>query len=176
MNGHKILSSAAIAAERQRVTRRREIRRGDPHGWLSVAFPFAHCPAQNVVRPIRSVYPLNPITIDGVPIVQTGGNDDAMFSDALQGLHRGDFSRLERLFDERSGRSGRPRIVEWHDEERFRDAEGAGGSADMRVFSRSHERRRLPVEACTVAQRLEQRSGRPSTNRDAIIRRSSKTC
>jgi hypothetical protein len=41
MNGHKILSSAAIAAERQRVTRRRrEIRRRDRHGWLSVAFPL----------------------------------------------------------------------------------------------------------------------------------------
>jgi hypothetical protein len=53
--------------------------------------------------------------------LQTSGNDDAMFSDALQGLHRGDFSRLEQLFDERSGRSGRPRIVEWHDEDRFRD-------------------------------------------------------
>src|SRR6266536_3758559 len=39
---------------------------------------------------------LNPITIDGVPILQAGRNDDAMFSDALQGLHRGDFSRLER--------------------------------------------------------------------------------
>ena len=51
----------------------------------------------------------------------TAGNDDATFTDALEGLHRGDFSRLERLFDERSGRSGTPRIVEWHEQGRFRD-------------------------------------------------------
>ena len=49
------------------------------------------------------------------------GNDDATFTDALEGLHRGDFSRLERLFDERSGRSGKSRVVEWHEEGRFRD-------------------------------------------------------
>jgi len=60
---------------------------------------------------------VNPITIDSVPIIQKNA-EDAEFSDALQGLHRGDFSRLERLFDERSGRS---RIVEWHEEGYFRD-------------------------------------------------------
>jgi hypothetical protein len=54
-------------------------------------------------------------------ITQSDGNDDALFSDALQGLHRGDFSRLERLFDERSGRSGKARMVEWHEEGHFRD-------------------------------------------------------
>jgi hypothetical protein len=48
-------------------------------------------------------------------------NDDATFPDAVEGLHRGDFSRLEPLFDERSGRSGKPRIIEWLDEGRFRD-------------------------------------------------------
>ena len=48
-------------------------------------------------------------------------NDDATFNDALEGLHRGDFSRLERFFDEASGRSGKPKIVEWHEEGRFRD-------------------------------------------------------
>ncbi len=49
------------------------------------------------------------------------GNDDATFSDALEGLHRGDFSRLDPLFDERSGRSGKPQIVEWHEQGRLRD-------------------------------------------------------
>lgn len=51
----------------------------------------------------------------------TTTDDDATFTDALEGLHRGDFSRLERLFDERSGCSGKSRIVEWHGEGRFRD-------------------------------------------------------
>src|SRR3954471_17225768 len=51
----------------------------------------------------------------------TAANDDATSSDALEGLHRGDFSRLEPLFDERSGRSGESRIVEWHEHGRFRD-------------------------------------------------------
>jgi ankyrin repeat protein len=51
----------------------------------------------------------------------TTPDDDATFTDALEGLQRGDFSRLERLFDERSGRSGKSRIVEWHEEGRFRD-------------------------------------------------------
>src|SRR3954464_14521917 len=51
----------------------------------------------------------------------TADNDDATFTDALEGLHRGDFSRLERLFDERSGHSGRSRIAEWHEQGRFRD-------------------------------------------------------
>lgn len=56
-----------------------------------------------------------------LPIMTTAGNNDATFTDALEGLHRGDFSRLERLFDERSGCSGKSRIVEWHEEGRFRD-------------------------------------------------------
>jgi hypothetical protein len=51
----------------------------------------------------------------------TAGTDDATFRDALEGLHRGDFSRLEPLFDERSGRSGRPQIIEWHEQGRLRD-------------------------------------------------------
>jgi ankyrin repeat protein len=54
-------------------------------------------------------------------ITQSDGNDDGVLSDALQGLHRGDFSRIEPLFDERSGRSSRPRVIEWHEEGRFRD-------------------------------------------------------
>jgi hypothetical protein len=48
--------------------------------------------------------------------------DDAVFEDAIQGLHRGDFSRLEPLFDEQSGPSGKARIVEWHEEGRFESA------------------------------------------------------
>jgi hypothetical protein len=64
---------------------------------------------------------LNPIIIDDMSILPTSRNDDAIFSDALQGLHRGDFSRLEQLFDERSGRSSRPQIVEWYEEGRFQD-------------------------------------------------------
>jgi ankyrin repeat protein len=46
--------------------------------------------------------------------------NDAVFHDALRGLLRGDFSRLEPLFDDRGGR-GRARILEWHEEGRFRD-------------------------------------------------------
>jgi hypothetical protein len=55
-----------------------------------------------------------------VPAIQNTV-DDAEFSDALQGLQRGDFSRLERFFDERSSHSGSPRIVEWHEEGLFRE-------------------------------------------------------
>ena len=54
-------------------------------------------------------------------VTMTAGHDDATFSDALEGLHRGDFSRLEPLFDGRSGRWGRPQIVEWHEQGRLRD-------------------------------------------------------
>ena len=45
----------------------------------------------------------------------------SMFADVLAGLQRGDFSRLEPFFDEASGQSGKPAIVEWHEEGRFRD-------------------------------------------------------
>jgi ankyrin repeat protein len=46
--------------------------------------------------------------------------NDAEFRDALRGLIRGDFSRLEALFDDREAR-GRARILEWYEEGRFRD-------------------------------------------------------
>src|SRR5580765_3479676 len=46
--------------------------------------------------------------------------NDLMFRDALEGLHEGDFSRLEQLFDDEAGR-GRARIVEWHEQGRFRN-------------------------------------------------------
>ena len=50
----------------------------------------------------------------------TSGED--RFRDALAGLRRGDFSRLETLFDEARGPSaGRSWIVEWVDEGRFRE-------------------------------------------------------
>jgi ankyrin repeat protein len=62
---------------------------------------------------------LNLATLDG--LMTTAANDDPTFTDAIEGLHRGDFSRLEPLFDERSGRSGKPRIIEWLDDGRFRD-------------------------------------------------------
>lgn len=48
-------------------------------------------------------------------------SDYAAFADALRGLERGDFSRLEPFFDERSSASGTPRIIEWVDQGRFRD-------------------------------------------------------
>src|SRR5260221_13690054 len=43
------------------------------------------------------------------------------FDDALRDLRGGAFSRLDPLFDETSGASGRPQIVEWIEEGRFRD-------------------------------------------------------
>ena len=47
------------------------------------------------------------------------GEDDALFRDALRGLHRGDFSRLEPLFIEDPGLGGRCRIAAWYEEGRF---------------------------------------------------------
>jgi hypothetical protein len=50
------------------------------------------------------------------------GEDDAVFRDALRGLQRGDFSRLEPLFDAGPGPLGnRPRIIEWYEAGGFRD-------------------------------------------------------
>jgi ankyrin repeat protein len=42
--------------------------------------------------------------------------DNELFTNALQGLHRGDFTRLEPLFI-----GAPPLIVSWHQEGRFRD-------------------------------------------------------
>jgi ankyrin repeat protein len=51
---------------------------------------------------------------------------DDLFRDALQGLRRGDFSRLEPLFDGGFGPAGnRPRIVEWYEEGRFSEEPNA---------------------------------------------------
>ena len=45
-----------------------------------------------------------------------GGGEDPVFRDALRGLQRGDFSRLEPLFDRGAGSAGnRPRIIEWYE-------------------------------------------------------------
>jgi hypothetical protein len=43
------------------------------------------------------------------------------FNDALHHLKRGGFSRLEPLFVDKSGPSGRPQIVEWIEDGRLRD-------------------------------------------------------
>ena len=149
----------------------------------------------------------------------TAGNDDATFSDALEGLQRGDFSRLEPLFEDRPGGSGKPQIIEWYEQGRLRDqpkalaealtcasflgrtsvAEyllrqgldpsggGAGTGLDALHWAANRgqlEAVRLLIEqklhskreACMAAQHSEQPSGRRSTNRDAIICRSSKSC
>ena len=53
--------------------------------------------------------------------MSTAPKHDATLADALEGLHRGDFSRLEPLFDERAGCLGRPKIIEWHEQGCFRD-------------------------------------------------------
>jgi hypothetical protein len=46
-----LLAQQLIQARVKRMTGgRRQVRRGDPHGWLSGAFPFAHCHAHSVVR------------------------------------------------------------------------------------------------------------------------------
>ncbi|MGH9815468.1 MAG: ankyrin repeat domain-containing protein [Candidatus Acidiferrales bacterium] len=45
--------------------------------------------------------------------------DDALFGDAIQGLLRGDFSRLEALFEPRPDGAGESRIIEWYEEGRF---------------------------------------------------------
>jgi len=54
--------------------------------------------------------------------METHVGDDAIFLDTIQGLRRGDFSRLEPLFQSGVDASGiRSRIVEWHEEGRFRN-------------------------------------------------------
>jgi ankyrin repeat protein len=55
--------------------------------------------------------------------VQTDATkDDSAISDAVQGLHRGDFSRLEPLFDSGAGSAGQPpRIIEWYERGLLRD-------------------------------------------------------
>jgi len=57
--------------------------------------------------------------------MQTTPTDPA-FLDALEGLKRGDFSRLEPLFvGEVAGSGSRARVVDWHEEGRFHDEPAA---------------------------------------------------
>ena len=51
--------------------------------------------------------------------MQTSTENDAVFRNAVQGLHNGDFSRLEPLFQEQGARQAP--IIEWHKEGRFHD-------------------------------------------------------
>jgi hypothetical protein len=57
-------------------------------------------------------------------------NDDVIFRDALQGLYRGDFSRLQPLFT--TGPNlvpDPPQIIRWYQEGRFRDESKAAAEA-----------------------------------------------
>ena len=56
---------------------------------------------------------------------------NAVFLDALRGLHDGDFSRLESLFAAGvvAGAPRRPRIIEWHEEGRFQNHPKASAEA-----------------------------------------------
>ena len=49
----------------------------------------------------------------------TTTNEDAISNDAVESLNDGDFSRLDGLFEDGSGRSGKPGVVKWHQEGRF---------------------------------------------------------
>jgi hypothetical protein len=52
-------------------------------------------------------------------LIDALSGDDKAFRDALEGLRRGDFSRLEPLFED--GPIRKPQIIEWHEEGRFAD-------------------------------------------------------
>jgi len=52
--------------------------------------------------------------------MQTDNGADDAFRDAVQGLHKGDFSRLEPLFSDGNGDDRPARIVDWHEAGRFR--------------------------------------------------------
>ncbi len=52
-------------------------------------------------------------------LIDALSGDDRAFRDALEGLRKGDFSRLEPLFEESPNR--KPQIIEWHEEGRFAD-------------------------------------------------------
>ncbi len=54
--------------------------------------------------------------------MQLNAGSDPVFLDALQGLRKGDFSRLEPLFaGDVAGSGNRARIVEWHEDGLFRN-------------------------------------------------------
>ena len=50
--------------------------------------------------------------------MQTRTDNGEVFRDALQGLYKGDYSRLEPLFEGGAG-GDRARIIKWHEEGRF---------------------------------------------------------
>ena len=51
--------------------------------------------------------------------METDHEADDLFRDAVQGLHNGDFSRLEPLFSDADGDNRRARIIDWHEAGRF---------------------------------------------------------
>lgn len=57
-------------------------------------------------------------------MAEAEGADEGAFREAVLGLHRGDFSRLAPLFEDRPDR-GRSPIVEWYDQGRFAGEPGA---------------------------------------------------
>lgn len=58
--------------------------------------------------------------------MKTLPKDDAVFRDAIRGFQRGDFSRLEPLFEQgRDPAGSRPRIIEWYEEGCFDDEPNA---------------------------------------------------
>jgi hypothetical protein len=75
----------------------------------------------NVITQVEPAELLTDYSVN-IRIVKTLAEDDPVFRDALQGLRRGDFSRLERLFEGGVGPAGpRPLIIEWSEEGRFSD-------------------------------------------------------
>ena len=75
----------------------------------------------------------------GVDIMPHKGEDYSLFCDAVQGLVRGDFSRLEPLFKNHSSLGGRRcRILEWHDKGYFGDEPRARRSLHLYLFSWSN--------------------------------------
>ena len=58
--------------------------------------------------------------------MKTSLDDEVLFRDTIQGLRRGDFSRLEPLFGwEHGPAESQPRIIEWYEEGRFSDEPNA---------------------------------------------------
>jgi aromatic-L-amino-acid/L-tryptophan decarboxylase len=60
-------------------------------------------------------------------LIDALSGDDNSFRDALEGLRKGDFSRLEPVFEDAPG--GKPQIVQWHEEGRFADHPDAAAEA-----------------------------------------------
>ena len=73
-------------------------------------------------------------------MTRTADAHDAVLRDALQGLERGDFSRLEPLFDDRTGPGGRAVIVEelLNADARLEEVEYPTGHAQVDAVLRRH--------------------------------------